>query len=228
MAPAGFWQRYVAWSLDATLLLVATCVLTRPQLAATAAGTATRAQALFDRLATALVAQPQPHGDLLAFASALSRQPELATAGRELTDGLHQGLAPPLIVLLLLALAYHAGFEQSRWQATPGKRLLALVVTDCDGAAPSWPRSLLRNGAGLLSWLSLNLGHALAALPPQRRALHDFIAGTRVLARQPQLVLPRWARAWLFVQVALMLLLWIAAGRWMLAALDLALLRAIG
>jgi hypothetical protein len=43
---------------------------------------------------------------------------------------------------------------------------------------------LLRHAAGSLSWLTLNLGHLLAALPPHKRALHDWIAGARVVHRQ--------------------------------------------
>jgi len=44
----------------------------------------------------------------------------------------------------------------------------------------------LREAASLLSWLTLNLGHALALAAPRRQALHDRIAGTRILLRQPR------------------------------------------
>ena len=81
-------------------------------------------------------------------------------------------------------------------------------------------RSLLRNLAGLLSWLSLNFGHALAAVPPQHRALHDYLAGTQVLAHAAPL--PRWARAWLVVQALLLLLAFACAMNWMQGALDAA------
>ena len=57
------------------------------------------------------------------------------------------------------------------------------------------------------SWLLLHLGHALVAWRADGRALHDLIAGTRVDGDAP---LPRWASAWLAVQVAMLLLLLLA------------------
>jgi hypothetical protein len=64
----------------------------------------------------------------------------------------------------------------------------------------------------------LNLGHALAAWTPDRRALHDFIAGTRVENVDPKNTqMPIWA--WLIIGlhglvfvgscVALMISVWL-------------------
>src|SRR3546814_8479267 len=43
-----------------------------------------------------------------------------------------------------------------------------------------WSSDVCSSDLCLASWLTFNLGHALAALPPQKRALHDYLAGTRV------------------------------------------------
>ena len=127
----------------------------------------------------------------------------------------------------LLAGCYHIVFEQTAWRGTPGKRLLGIVVADRSGAAPTLSLSLLRNGAGLLSWATLNLGHALAALPPEYRALHDRIAGTRVLAQGPG-PMPQWARIWLIAQGVLFVLACVGVAWWAQQALNAALLRALG
>ena len=43
-----------------------------------------------------------------------------------------------------IAAIYFIGFEASRWQATPGKRLLGLRVETVEGARLSVGRALLR------------------------------------------------------------------------------------
>ncbi|MND00767.1 hypothetical protein D3C83_194950 [compost metagenome] len=58
----------------------------------------------------------------------------------------------------------------------------------------------------------LNLGHALAGWRHDRRALHDLIAGTQVLADGP---MPRWARAWLQLQALVFGALLLAAIAWL-------------
>lgn len=82
---------------------------------------------------------------------------------------------------------YLAVFEASRWQASIGKRLLDLHVTDAAGRRVSSARSLGRsfskclfNGfyVGALSIFTI-------ALDPQRQALHDKVAKTRVLRGRP-------------------------------------------
>jgi uncharacterized RDD family membrane protein YckC len=108
-----------------------------------------------------------------------------------------------LVVYAVAGLLYHVGFEQSPWQGSPGKHALRLRVVDAASDGPvALYQSILRHVAGALSWITLNLGHAMAALPPQKRALHDYLSGTRVImpADVPQR-LPGWARAWLWLQL---------------------------
>jgi hypothetical protein len=58
----------------------------------------------------------------------------------------------------------------------------------------------------------LNLGHAIAGWRADRRALHDLIAGTRVLAQAP---MPAWARAWLWLQLLLLVGLLLGLFGWL-------------
>lgn len=78
---------------------------------------------------------------------------------------------------------YYAGLHASPWQATLGKRALGIKVTDRDGARIGFQRATARYLASVLSALSLFAGYLAAAVTVDRRALHDVIAGTRVLRR---------------------------------------------
>jgi uncharacterized RDD family membrane protein YckC len=225
--PAGFWKRYVAYSLDALPLAALAAALDWPRLAAAAARCAAAARAMAEATASTLVAALANGGDPVRLATGLLQAPALREAITGFSAALQAWVGPFALAYALCSMPYHALLEASRWQGSPGKRLLGLRVTDRAGAPPSLPRSLARNAGGALSWLSLNLGHALAALPPDKRALHDYLAGTRVLARAPG-PLPGWARAWLAAQGIAVAWLCVAAGTWWARALDAALLRALG
>ncbi len=64
---------------------------------------------------------------------------------------------------------------------TLGKMLVGARVVDVSGEPIGYPRALARYLAWFLSALPLLLGFVLAAARPDRRALHDLIAGTRVV-----------------------------------------------
>ena len=226
LVPAGFWRRYAAWSLDAVPAAILACLLTRAQLQAMGITLTTTAHGLVDHIAATMLRLFEQGSGVFLTALTLTLDPALRDGSRALAAALTQGLQWTALVFAGLMLLLHVAFEQGRWRGTPGKRLLDLVVTDVQGAPPSLPRSVLRNLAGLLSWLSFNLGHALAAIPPQHRALHDYVAGTQVLA--PPARLPQWARAWLCAQAVLLLVAFACALTWMQGALDAALMRALG
>ena len=95
----------------------------------------------------------------------------------------------------------------------------ASAAGDDAGARLSWIRAALRQAAGGLSWITLNIGHLVAALPPRHRALHDAIAGARVMQAGAMPRLPGWARAWLAAQA----FAGIAATAWLMVVVDAAL-----
>lgn len=90
---------------------------------------------------------------------------------------------------VVVPLFYFAATECSGAQGTPGKRLLGLAVTGVDGERIGLERALARTAAKVLSALPLGLGFLAAAFTRDRRAAHDFIAGTRVVQRRPAGVL---------------------------------------
>jgi len=80
----------------------------------------------------------------------------------------------------LFCLVYYVYFWGARG-ATPGKSLLGLTIVTESGETPiGYGRALLRLAGYGASSLLLGLGFLLIAFSPDRRALHDRIAGTRV------------------------------------------------
>lgn len=83
---------------------------------------------------------------------------------------------------LPLRLAYFVGFHGALG-ATPGKLLFGLRVVRLDGEPLSFARALGRFFAEMVSLSAMGVGYLVASLHPERRALHDLVAGTRVIRR---------------------------------------------
>jgi uncharacterized RDD family membrane protein YckC/type II secretory pathway pseudopilin PulG len=78
---------------------------------------------------------------------------------------------------------YFALSEASPHQATIGKRALEIYVADAAGQRISFGRATGRVFAKWLNALTLGIGWLMAAFTSEKRALHDYVAGTIVLAR---------------------------------------------
>lgn len=91
----------------------------------------------------------------------------------------------PVVIVILIALGcvYYTVFESSVWQATPGKRILRLYVTDLNGQRITIGRALLRNIARQISGF-LFVGYVMAGLTEKKQALHDLIAGCLVVRKR--------------------------------------------
>ena len=87
-------------------------------------------------------------------------------------------------LLLLMQLAswlYFATFESSPWQATPGKKVLGLRVTDLEGRRLSFVRASGRYFGKIISSLLFGIGFFMAGFTEKKQALHDMLAGCLVL-----------------------------------------------
>lgn len=71
--------------------------------------------------------------------------------------------------------------ESSAWQATPGKKLLGLKVTDERGQRIGFGRANGRYWSKILSALLLCIGYLMVAWTDRKQGLHDKIAGTLVV-----------------------------------------------
>jgi len=85
------------------------------------------------------------------------------------------------MLLIVIPWLYFAGFESSRSQATPGKLLMRIVVTDMAGNKPTFARVTLRHFAKFVSAIPVFLGFLAIGLTQRRQGLHDLIAGCLVL-----------------------------------------------
>ncbi|RFU71079.1 RDD family protein [Peribacillus saganii] len=86
-----------------------------------------------------------------------------------------------VIFAALIGFLYFAILHSSKWQATVGKKLLGLKVTDLKGNRISFWRALGRILA--MSFLSgiFYIGYIMAAFTERKQSLHDMIAGTVVV-----------------------------------------------
>lgn len=76
---------------------------------------------------------------------------------------------------------YFAIFESQGWQATPGKHLLQLKVTDLNGNRITFARASARYFSKFFSSLILCVGYLIVAFTKRKQALHDLIAETLVI-----------------------------------------------
>jgi len=210
--PAGFWRRYAAWSLDWTLLGALLALALVPLLMRAWAQLQLLEQELQDAMVERLMSAGSELASPFALATKLLDDPAIAATLREATTQVTWTLAQAALVAFGASAIYFVASEGSAWEGTPGKRLVGLRVRDMHGGAAGIGRALARHLAGAISWLTLNLGHAIAGWRRDRRALHDLLAGTQVVAVAP---MPAWARAWLGLQGALLVGVLLGAIGWL-------------
>lgn len=92
-----------------------------------------------------------------------------------------EAIGPLYYLIFVIWWLYEALFLASSWQATPGKRILNLYVTDKEGYRLSFAAATIRYLGKLLGTLIFFVGYLLALFSRRRQALHDMIAGTLVL-----------------------------------------------
>ncbi len=84
---------------------------------------------------------------------------------------------------LIAQWLYFAVMESSRKQATFGKQLLGIKVTDLQGERITFARASGRFFGKILSSLTLLIGYIMAAFTERHQALHDMLAGTVVVKK---------------------------------------------
>jgi len=113
---------------------------------------------------------------------AVQRAPIYALTEAGTTDAAINPIIASLGVLfIIIPWLYFAGFECSRGQATPGKTLLGIVVTDREGNRISFARATLRHIAKFISTVIIFIGFIMIGLTRKHQGLHDRIAGCLVL-----------------------------------------------
>jgi len=85
------------------------------------------------------------------------------------------------LITVVIDWLYFAVQESGAKQATPGKNMMGLRVTDLDGQRISFGRASGRYFGKLLSALILYVGFMMAGFTERKQALHDMLAGCLVV-----------------------------------------------
>ncbi len=150
----GFWLRFLAYLIDGAVIAIGVCVVAIPLFILTGLG--------------AYLSEIHPD-----------------------EDWNNTGIGAIIAVFFLFATAslvatwlYHALMECSEWQATVGKKLLGLVVTDMEGRRVSFGRATGRHFAKIVTnMVPAFIGYIMAGFTDKKQALHDMIAGCLILQR---------------------------------------------
>jgi uncharacterized RDD family membrane protein YckC len=97
----------------------------------------------------------------------------------------HRGLALlgggiTAILVLFGSWLYEAFMESSSYQATLGKMIFGMKVTDLNGNRISFERATGRHFAKFLSAIILCIGYIMVGFSDRKQGLHDLLAGTLV------------------------------------------------
>jgi uncharacterized RDD family membrane protein YckC len=85
------------------------------------------------------------------------------------------------ITTFIISLAYFSYQESSEKQATIGKSIMGIKVTDLHGNRISLLNAAGRHLGKILSSAIMMIGYIIAAFTPRKQALHDMLASTLVL-----------------------------------------------
>ena len=152
---AGFWLRFVAYFIDSIIISLALIVLIVPLIFLTGFA------ANFGALA-------QNHG-----------QPNPAVIG-----GFIMIMLVFVVISVIAQWLYHAYLESGEKQATYGKQLMGVYVTDLMGDRVTFGRASGRFFAKIVTgMIPLGIGYIMAGFTERRQALHDMIASCLVLRR---------------------------------------------
>jgi uncharacterized RDD family membrane protein YckC len=80
----------------------------------------------------------------------------------------------------IISVAYFAGFESSRLQATPGKLWMGLVVTDMQGKRIGFFRAVVRLIMKALSGSLFGLAYLVCLVTENKQTVHDVVVNTLV------------------------------------------------
>jgi uncharacterized RDD family membrane protein YckC len=160
---AGFWIRFVAYLLDSIIIGIPTTILIFIVLFFMI-GSTVGLEALTD----------PAFMDSDYVETQMTDQEALSLLG---------GYLLSILLSFIITVLYYAGMHASKWQATIGKKLLGLVVTDLKGNRISFWRGFGRYLAMAFLSSIFMIGYIIAAFTKKKQSLHDLIAGTFVLKK---------------------------------------------
>jgi uncharacterized RDD family membrane protein YckC len=157
---AGFWIRFVAYIVDGLILSIPIFIIVL----------------IFGVIA----------GIIGGMTGAIH---SLGNSGSEPAVGAVMGVSIALmelvffVFIIVITWLYFAMLESSPAQATYGKRLLGLQVTNLSGGRISFGQASGRFFAKILSKMIFYVGFIMAGFTERKQGLHDMIAGTLVVRK---------------------------------------------
>jgi len=86
------------------------------------------------------------------------------------------------LISIIAAWLYSAILESSVWQATVGKKLFGIRVTDMSGNRIGFGKATGRYFGKYLSSIICSIGFIMAAFTEKKQGLHDILASTLVIS----------------------------------------------
>lgn len=85
------------------------------------------------------------------------------------------------VIVFMVGWMYYSNMESSKKQATLGKMLLGIKVTDVDGERIDFGKASGRHFGKIISGAIIWIGYIMAAFTEKKQALHDKMAGCLVI-----------------------------------------------
>ncbi|MGH6931404.1 MAG: RDD family protein [Dongiaceae bacterium] len=86
-----------------------------------------------------------------------------------------------MAIMTVIDWLYHAIMQSSAAQATVGKIIMGIYLTDMTGQRIGFARATVRYIASIASGIVFLLGYLIMPLTARKQALHDMVAGTLVV-----------------------------------------------
>ncbi len=163
---AGFWKRFLAYILDSIIISIAMSIIIFPVF-----------------LIFGLSVIPSDYFRNMNEYSFTALSFQLAENDYSIAAFFMFIMLMGIIGLLafILQWLYFALMESSKNQATLGKMIVGIIVTDLYGNRISFGKASGRFFGKILSGIILNIGYIMAAFTEKKQALHDMIAGCLVV-----------------------------------------------
>ena len=111
----------------------------------------------------------------------IHNEPLITDAGAHVTSGIPTPIVTAfLVTCILVPWLYYALLESSRNQATLGKMVAGILVTDRSMQRITFTRATLRHFAKIISFLVFGIGFFCVLYTKKRQGFHDYIARTYV------------------------------------------------
>lgn len=165
MIYAGFWRRAIALFVDMIIMVAGVFLLALPQLVSQ----------------VILYVQTQKVTFSTGLELAFEQMVYLMDSMLVIDDQFNPQMFTFSILWAVIFTIFFSLLESSKWQATPGKKLMGIYVCDLNEERLDFAQSFMRNFNKIFSMLTFNIGFILAGLTRKRQALHDIMSQCLVM-----------------------------------------------